>query len=178
MRSISLALGIIVVGILAALPFRRTPSTFDSNDSAVYSSGSVGGQLRSSLVDEVVQWPDRPGFDPSLAWQPHPMTLDGSPRKIEMPPMPADFPKIDIETLTPVRAQSRFDAASSLSIGASAPSLLKSSDAQIKDRFTYSPPPELPKANRPSAIQPASVISRQPVTDLPATERQYIREPK
>ncbi len=178
MRSISLALGMIVIGILAALPFRRTPSTFDANDSADYSSGSVGGQLRSSLVDEVVQWPDRPGFDPSLAWQPQPMTLDGSPRKIDMPPMPADFPKIDIETLAPVRAQSRFDSAPSLSIGASASSILTSSDTQIKDRFTYSRSPELPKANRPSAIQPASVISRQPVADLPASERQYIREPQ
>jgi len=178
MRNLTLAAGIVVVGVLAALPFRRTTAPRDPNDSTNYSSSVHSRQMQSGIVDEVVQWPDRPGFDPSLAWQPQSVRLDPSPRAPELPPMSAEFPSIDLEAPSPVTVKSRFDTASRWQDTAIDPGLLTPSAAQIKDNFKYSPPPVLPPVPvRQSSVHAASVISNQSVSDAEPSERQYIREP-
>jgi len=178
MRNLTLAAGIIVVGVLAALPFRRTSSPVETDESESYSSRLHSRQIQSEIVDEVVQWPERPGFDPSLAWQPQPMTLNALPRAPELPPMSADFPSIELEAPSPVTVKSRFGAVPGGREAAIDPNLLMPTAAQIKDNFRYSPPPVLPRvAPRQSTVQAASVVSNQTVDETPSTERQYIREP-
>jgi len=178
MRNLTLAAGIVVVGVLAALPFRRTSSPLETDESASYSARLHSRQIQNEIVDEVVQWPERPGFDPSLAWQPQPMTLNAPPRAPELPPMSAGFPSIELEAPSPVAVKSRFGAFPGSQGTAIDPSLLTPSAAQIKDSFKYSPPPVLPRvAPRQSTVHAASVVSKQSVDETPSTARQYIREP-
>ena len=178
MRNLTLAAVIVVVGVLAALPFRRKTSPAETGEPKSYSSSIHSRQMQNGIVDEVVQWPERPGFDPSLAWQPQPMRLEALPRAPELPPMSADFPSIELEAPSPVTVKSRFGAVPGSQQTAIDPGLLTPSAAQIKDSFRYSPPPALPRiAPRQSTVQAASVVSNQTIEGPASTERQYIREP-
>lgn len=152
MRTLSLVAGIIAVGTLAALPFRRSEVVADPESPATIATGPLGRQVESDAINGVLQWPDRPGFDPSLAWQPKPSTLESPSHAFELPKMPEAFPTDTMQVPMPAPVRDRFKATAPIpdpastdqygnerSIGSNG--LLMPQVAQIEDRFVYSPPP-------------------------------------
>lgn len=188
MRTLSLVAGVIAVGTLAALPFRRTEALIEPKEPASIATGPLGHQVEDDAMNGVLQWPDRPGFDPSLAWQPRPMTMDLAPRSYEMPKMPDAFPGDSVQVPVPAPIRERFAAAMPIPApvedptGVGANGLLMPQVAHIEDRFVYTPPPEPTKSLRRPSFQSASVISHDEssphgdASSTPAT--QYIREPQ
>jgi hypothetical protein len=164
MRTLSLVAGIIAVGTLAALPFRRTEVVVDPESPATIATGPLGRQVESDAINGVLQWPDRPGFDPSLAWQPKPMTMETPSHAFELPKMPEAFPTDAMQMPMPAPIRDRFKAAVPIpdpastdqfgnqrSIGSNG--LLMPQVAHIEDRFVYSPPPRPEPRPR---LEPAS----------------------
>jgi hypothetical protein len=152
MRTLSLVAGIIAVGTLAALPFRRTEVVVDPESPATIATGPLGRQVESDAINGVLQWPDRPGFDPSLAWQPKPSTMETPSHAFELPKMPEAFPTDTMQVPMPAPIRDRFKATAPIpdpastdqygnerSIGSNG--LLMPQVAHIEDRFVYSPPP-------------------------------------
>jgi len=99
----------IVIGVLAALPFRRAN---DQDGSAAENSVLTGpsGQMIDSLSANRGGWGEAPSFDPSLAWQPVPMTLPGQ-RAPDLPPMPDSYYDVAFEIERPEPVRDRFPAA-------------------------------------------------------------------
>lgn len=152
MRTLSLVAGIIAVGTLAALPFRRTEVVVDPESPATIATGPLGRQVESDAINGVLQWPDRPGFDPSLAWQPKPSTMETPSHAFELPKMPEAYPTDTMQVPMPAPIRNRFRATAPIpdpastdqygnerSIGSNG--LLMPQVAHIEDRFVYSPPP-------------------------------------
>jgi hypothetical protein len=182
MRTLSLVVGVIAVGTLASLPFRRTEAVILPEDSLGIATGPMGHQVENDAMNGVLQWPDRPGFDPTLAWQPRPMTMEASSPVFEMPKMPESFPEDTMRVAVPRPIQDRFAAAVPIPAPGGDPSevgsngLLMPPVAQIEDRFVYTPAPAPePPAGR-STFQSASVVSHDASSS--AAEPQYIREPQ
>lgn len=182
MRTLSLVAGVITVGTLAALPFRRTEAVVDPAESVSIATGPLGHQVEDDAMNGVLQWPDRPGFDPSLAWQPRPMMMESSSHTFEMPKMPESFPDESMRVPMPAPVRDRFAAAVPIAApvsdesGVGANGLLMPPVAQIEDRFIYTPPPEPERSPRVSTFQSASVISHDGSTAT--ADHQYIREPQ
>jgi len=179
MRSTSVAACIVAVGVLASLPFRRTEPAIDPDAPVGLASGPLASQFRQESITGVMQWPERPGFDPSLAWQPQPMRFETVAPAIEMPPMPDAFTLESIELPIPEPIRERFNAVSAMrsSEATKSPGFQLPPEPPIEDNFAYTPNPSRPSFT-PGSIQSASVISNERViSDAPA-ERQYIREPK
>lgn len=99
----------IVIGVLAALPFRRANDQGASTaENAVLTGPS--GRMIDSLSATRGGWGDSPAFDPSLAWQPVPMTLPGQ-RAPDLPPMPDSYYDVAFEIERPEPVRDRFPAA-------------------------------------------------------------------
>jgi hypothetical protein len=180
MRTLSVVTGVIAIGTLAALPFRRLEVIADPEETVNIATGPLGHQVEDDAMNGVLQWPDRPGFDPSLAWQPRPMTIASS-QSLEMPKMPESFPDEAMRVPMPAPVRERFAAAVPIpapvtdATGVGANGLLMPPVAQIEDRFIYTPPPAPEKSTRKSTFQSASVISHDQSSAV--AEHQYIREP-
>jgi hypothetical protein len=99
----------IVIGVLAALPFRRASDKDASTAENAISTGP-SGQMIESLSTTRNTWTESPAFDPSLAWQPVPMTLPGQ-RAPELPPMPDSYYDVAFEIERPEPVRDRFPAA-------------------------------------------------------------------
>ena len=96
---------IITAGCLAALPFRREgEQRLDRT-----TSQSQGGGENDSITASSSAWPQYPGFDPSLAWQPVPMTLPERPLAAQ-PPMPDSYYDLAFELERPEPVRERFGA--------------------------------------------------------------------
>src|SRR5687767_13361131 len=176
MRTMTLAAGIIAVGTLAALPFRRIEVPTDPDAPVSIATGPLARQLHSDSLDSAAPWPKRPGFDSSLAWQPQPMTLDALPPSFELPPMPDQYTLDAIEVPIPAAVRDRFQAAVT-TIDTAPKELVMPQVAQIEDRFVYTPllePAQPPRGT--TKIQAASSISSEPSQPPAPAARQYIRE--
>jgi len=184
MRIIPAASLMIVVGVLGSLPFRRVDPTIQSPIGAA--TGPLAPTMEEDSVGGVMQWPDRPGFDPSLAWQPQPMKLDARAYTFDMPAMPDAFPidAVDVPIPSPIR--DRYDAVvdmrkPAIEVGDIEPSVVPAlpSSIAIQDRFVYTPPE--PTATSPtvqaSPMRPVSTVRVESSADVIPGERQYIREP-
>ncbi len=197
MRTLTLAVGIVSFGTIAALPFRRAatshhPATATLNASGLGENpslvtGPLEGQMESDSFGGVVPWPDRRGIDASIAWQPRPMILDSSPVSFEMPTMPDTFPDEALEVPMPAPLRDRYEATlevrrdfsppqAPLGVATTAPASTPpmtaagpSAESLIRDRFVFTPPPSLPDPPRPSTFQPASLgLGESP--ELPSTQ--------
>jgi hypothetical protein len=115
----------IVGGVVAALPFRRTSSDRDNVQplASVPSTDPV-----DSLTVAKGGWGVSPAFDPSLAWQPLPMAVPGH-HAPELPPMPDSYYDVSFEIQTPQPVRERFPAA----VGASSPTRDQESGAVAAD---------------------------------------------
>ncbi len=180
MRTITLAVGLIAVGTLAALPFRRIERPLDPDAPTGIATGPLGRQLPNESIDSAIPWPSRPAFEPALTWQPQPMRFEAVPPSFAMPPMPDSYPLDAIELPMPAPVRSRYDAVASLrvpeQVAESNPGLPTSAVALVEDRFVF-PPLPTPATTTPyraAKLQAASVINNE---TAPA-ERQYIREPQ
>ncbi len=194
MRTITLAVGIVSVGVLGALPFRQLPNSGNADQLTPMATGPLDRQSDVRAIGGVVQWPDRGGFDASLSWQPQPMTLDAAP-SFDLPAMPESFPDSGIDVPIPPPVRDRFaatyevrrqalataDTAVTLPMTAPEPSAFS---IQPQDRFVYAPLPSLDDAPAVSpfgtgrsstAAQRASVVREEP---QPVAPRQYIQEPR
>jgi len=105
----------VVVGVLAALPFRRSGDV-DPLDSHAKPSTAASRILGSSMAVTSNGWSEGESFDPALAWQPVPMTLPTSVA-IEVPPMPDSYYDVSYEIQQPASIRERFPAA----VGAAEP---------------------------------------------------------
>ncbi|MGV3484183.1 MAG: hypothetical protein ACO1RT_07185 [Planctomycetaceae bacterium] len=178
MRTMTLAVGIVAVGTLAALPFRRLEVPTDPDAPVSVATGPLARQLQSDSFDNTAPWPHRAGFDSSLAWQPQPMTLDALPPAFELPPMPEQYTLEEIEVPMPAVVRDRFPAAVA-PVETAPGGLLMPQVAQIEDRFVYTPLLEAESPARPAAtIQAASAVTTQSSSPAPPVGRQYIREPQ
>jgi hypothetical protein len=181
MRTISLASGIIAIGVIAALPFRRTEKPVDPNAPVGIATGPLGQHLHDQSISSVTQWPERPGFDPSLAWQPQPMRLEANTYAFEMPEMPESYPYDSIEVPMPAPVRERFDAVVHTQKKVSpdhdpAPAVVMPPNVPTEDRFQFTPAAvPAPKAN--ASIHSASVIRHDEASRESSAPRQYIREP-
>jgi hypothetical protein len=103
----------IVGGVVAALPFRRSSTESDTVQplASVPSTDPV-----DTLTVAKGGWGTSPAFDPSLAWQPLPMAVPGH-HAPELPPMPDSYYDVSFEIQTPQPVRDRFPAA----VGASSP---------------------------------------------------------
>jgi len=183
MRPISLAACIIVLGVLAALPFRHSDPAIDPDVPVSIATGPLGKHLQDDSISGVMQWPDRPGFNPSIAWQPQPMRLEASSYEFEMPAMPDTFPHDTIEVPIPAPVRQRYDAVVKMrqTEPQQGPGLVMPPVAKVDDRFVYTPSPS-PPPPRPSTlsatVHAASIIRNEPVDKHMQSPRQYIREPQ
>ncbi len=188
LRPLTAATLIVAAGLIAALPFRRS-----SPDATNESPGGIATGPRSTVIDAAAtspngEWPAGRNFDPTLAWQPIPMTLPqrSSP---ELPPMPDSYYDLAFELEQPDSIRQRFSAAVNHRGEPNAatvptPALRSSEPAQrpdaipfanqelaaedlIKDRFVYTPielpaPPSLhaqdSRHQRGTHAQSASMI--------------------
>jgi len=177
MRIVPVAAGLIVVGVIAALPFRRIEPVRNTLVPIGAATGPIRVQGEDESISGVVQWPDRPGFDPSIAWQPQPMKWNTSSPSFEMPDMPPTFPRQSLDVPIPAPLRDRFPAG----VFSAAPTLevtpVQALPTQISldDRFVYHPP-ETSRLSPAVKIQPASAHRADPIDQSPST-RQYIREP-
>lgn len=178
MRILTLAACIVAVGILAALPFRHNEAALDTNAPVGIATGPLARQMNATALDTAAPWPTRPDFDPSLAWQPQPMTMDITPPSFELPSMPDTYPADTIEVPIPAAVGDRFDAVLKRRQTAAADGLLAPIGAQLEDRFVYTPLLEPAQSSRPAPIQSASMISSEPSREPSSAPRQYIREPQ
>lgn len=104
---------LIVGGVLAALPFRRSLSVDSTDPSSPHVSPPPAqrSDLPQSLSISENGWGDRDGFDPSLAWQPLPMTVPGR-HAPQLPQMPDSYYDVSFEIQEPRSLRSdRFPAA-------------------------------------------------------------------
>lgn len=179
MRPISLAACIIVIGVLAALPFRHSDRAIDPEVPVGIATGPLGKHLHDDPISGVMQWPDRPGFDPSIAWQPQPMRLEAASYEFEMPAMPDSFPHDTIEVPIPAPVRQRYDAVVNMRQAEpeSGPSLVMPPVAKVDDRFVYTPAPSRPSTLN-ATVHAASVIRSEPADNPMQSPRQYIREPQ
>lgn len=115
----------IVGGVVAALPFRRSSNQSDTLQpvAAIPSTDPV-----DTLTVAKGGWGTSPAFDPSLAWQPLPMAVPGH-HAPELPPMPDSYYDVSFEIQTPQPVRERFPAA----VGASSPARDQESGAVAAD---------------------------------------------
>jgi hypothetical protein len=112
LRPTTLLAVMVVIGVLAALPFRRPSDQGGSTaENAVLTGPS--GHMIDSLSAARGGWGDSPAFDPSLAWQPVPMTLPGQ-QAPELPPMPDSYYDVAFEIERPEPVRDRFPAAAAI----------------------------------------------------------------
>jgi len=97
----------IVGGVVAALPFRRSSkdSVADRPLSSIPSTDPF-----DTLTVAKGGWGESPAFDPSLAWQPLPMSVPGH-HAPELPPMPDSYYDVSFEIQHPQPVRDRFPAA-------------------------------------------------------------------
>lgn len=193
MRPITFAVCIIVVGVLAALLFRHPDPMIDLPAPVGMASGPLGKDLGAESISGVVQWPDRAGFDPSIAWQPQPMRLQDTSFELEMPAMPENFPHDSIEVPIPAPVRHRYDAV--VNMRQAAPEkgqvFVMPPVSQIEDRFIYKPAsPRQPTLDasihatsvqgtsiQGISVQAASVSRSESANEHASSGRHYIREP-
>lgn len=96
----------IVGGVVAALPFRR--SAKDSEAVRPLSSIPSTNPFDTLTVAKG-GWGESPAFDPSLAWQPLPMSVPGH-HAPELPPMPDSYYDVSFEIQHPQTVRDRFPA--------------------------------------------------------------------
>lgn len=103
----------IVGGVIAALPFRRSSNDGDAVQPLVSlpSTDPV-----DTLTVAKGGWGESLAFDPSLAWQPLPMAVPGH-HAPELPPMPDSYYDVSFEIQNPQPVRDRFPAA----VGVSSP---------------------------------------------------------
>jgi hypothetical protein len=96
-----------VGGVAAALPFRRMPHEAmpDQRTMSVSPPTPV-----DSLMVSKDGWGNSTTFDPSLAWQPLPMTVPGH-HAPELPPMPDSYYDVSFDIQQPQTIRDRFPAA-------------------------------------------------------------------
>jgi hypothetical protein len=149
----------IVGGVVAALPFRRSskdpgsleplaslPST-DPVDTLTVASGG---------------WGNSPEFDPSLAWQPLPMAVPGH-HAPELPPMPDSYYDVSFEIQNPQPVRDRFPAAA----GASSPPQEPDSTSSATD-FSQ---PDRWVTNRQTVPQASTPLPEKVLVDDLITDR-------
>lgn len=100
-----------VGGVVAALPFRR--SSTDS-DTALPLVSIPSTDPVDTLTVAKGGWGESPAFDPSLAWQPLPMSVPGH-HAPELPPMPDSYYDVSFEIQHPQPVRDRFPAAAAVS---------------------------------------------------------------
>ncbi|HBJ34201.1 MAG TPA: hypothetical protein DDZ51_05435 [Planctomycetaceae bacterium] len=115
----------IVGGVVAALPFRRSSSESDTLQplAAPPSTDPV-----DTLTIAKGGWGESPAFDPSLAWQPLPMAVPGH-HTPALPPMPDSYYDVSFEIQQPQPVRDRFPAAA----GASLPTRVQEAGGAITD---------------------------------------------
>jgi len=94
-------------GVVAALPFRRSSINSDTAQPLVSipSTDPV-----DTLTVAKGGWGESPAFDPSLAWQPLPMSVPGH-HAPALPPMPDSYYDVSFEIQHPQPVRDRFPAA-------------------------------------------------------------------
>jgi hypothetical protein len=177
MRTITLAAGIVALGTLAAIPFRRTEPLHDDKRLPGIATGPLTSELRSDSYEAADPWKNRPGIDTSLAWQPQPMTF-ATAKSFEMPSMPDNYPFDSIDLPVPEPVRSRFPAVAEMRDSPGERGLLMPQVAQIEDRFVYTPTPAPPRNSSVTTVQAASVINEESKRVAAPPTRQYIREPE
>ncbi len=150
MRHLITASAIVIVGIAAAIPFRRQESE-KSSPSAQIASGPLGNQLSPDATLNVSQWIDRSEADPAIAWQSQPMSFERDAHALELPEMPPEFSFDEVDKAIPQPIQSRFSAS------ANASAERKPSVESDAERFHLQAPP---LASEPIDRLPAAVQSR------------------
>lgn len=97
-----------VGGVTAALPFRRNADegTTDHFPASIAPTTPV-----DSMTVSKDGWGQSTTFDPSLAWQPLPMTIPGH-HAPELPPMPDSYYDVSFEIQRPKAILDRFPATS------------------------------------------------------------------
>jgi hypothetical protein len=184
MRPINFAVCIIVVGVLAALPFRHTEPAIDLPAPVGIASGPLGKDLGAESISGVMQWPDRPGFDPSIAWQPQPMRLEASSYEWEMPAMPESFPHDSMEVPVPASVRHRYDAVVNMRQAEpeKVPVLVMPPVSHVEDRFIYKPASprqsSIEATSQGASIHAASVSLSESANESTSSQRHYIREPR
>jgi len=138
----------VVVGVLAALPFRLSGDV----DSHAKPSSGPSRILGGSMAVTSNGWSESESFDPSLAWQPVPMTLPTHAAP-EMPPMPDSYYDVSYDIQQPAPIRERFPAAVGAGDSAAAPnSSAQASDPQfglVKSDRWFTQRPSLPDSSGP-----------------------------
>jgi len=101
----------IVGGVVTALPFRRSSNDLE-NDRPLPSIPAT--DRIDTLTVAKGGWGESPAFDPSLAWQPLPMSVPGH-HAPELPPMPDSYYDVSFEIQHPQPVRDRFPAAVAVS---------------------------------------------------------------
>jgi hypothetical protein len=135
----------IVGGVIAALPFRRSSTDRDAIQplASLPSTDPV-----DTLTVAKGGWGESLAFDPSLAWQPLPMAVPGH-HAPELPPMPDSYYDVSFEIQNPQPVRDRFPAA----VGVSSPardqeSIAVAPDFSQPDRWVTNRQP-VPQASGP-----------------------------
>lgn len=110
MRLLITACALVVLGLAASIPFRRSASE-NSSPSAQIASGPLGSQLATDSSLTVTQWIDRSTADPAIAWQSQPMSFERDAHALELPEMPPEFSFDEVDKAIPQPIHSRFSAA-------------------------------------------------------------------
>lgn len=135
----------IVGGVVAALPFRRSSKDSDTTEPLVSlpSTDPV-----DTLTVAKGGWGESPAFDPSLAWQPIPMAVPGH-HAPELPQMPDSYYDVSFEIHHPQPVRDRFPAAVGASPSGNDPeSGAVASDFSQPDRWVTNRQP-VPQASEP-----------------------------
>ena len=160
LRPTTLLAVMIVIGVLAALPFRRPNDQGGSTaENAVLTGPS--GRMIDTLSATGGEWGESSAFDPSLAWQPVPMTLPGQ-RAPELPPMPDSYYDVAFEIERPEPVRDRFPAAAVDPRGMSLAGTAQGTSAR---------PPQRPDADLSNPGQWANALESVPQASEPLPER-------
>lgn len=185
-RPVTAATLLVAFGVLAALPFRRDGRT----EPAAEHSELLTGPRRDAVATLRTAPPTAAGeglkFDPSLAWQPVPISLPEWAEP-ELPPMPNSYYDTAFELEQPDPIRKRFSAAVSdrepSPLVGSAPQTGKLASSRAKSPEKLSEKlPELPRGysletspEQPQSAPPATAASA-PWSEPPRTAHDLIQD--